>query len=655
MEAFYAALDGGADAVYLGLRKFNARNRAKNFTLSQLQSILTESTKKDIKVYLTLNTLIKNDELSDLLNILYQVSQSTLASIIIQDWGVYYLAKKHFPDISLHASTQMGFHNSTGTEYAALKKIDRVILARELTFEELSVISRKSLVELEVFTHGALCYSISGLCLFSSFLGGMSANRGQCRQPCRRIFESNERKNYFFSLKDQQQLELVPELMKLNITSLKIEGRMKSAEYVNRVAKAYRSVIDNPNNIEKAKQLLHYDLGREKTQYFLGGSVSKSLTENSFTGIEIGEVTEIGESKLSFSTNEDLKSNYRIRIQPQNGMNSKAIKLKSSSEFTSVKSGEIAIISSPNEEFQKEDKVFLIGAPEKKFRAKFKYDGKMLKESLASTKKQNILNKVGSAKQLKITELFFRINSLLWIRKLYLDKFDYLILRLTKEEWQKMNLDIPFMKKNIHKFIVELPKFIPEKDLTFYRTLCQNFSRKGITHFMISHLSQKLLLPRNTTFSANENVYLLNDAAIQMIKEEDAKLYIYAYEYDLANLQAGKDRKGIVPLYFYPELFYSRMPVKLTDNGSSDIVRFKDDDNEYIKTIRDGITVIVPQIPVSLFQYKDDIHKQGFRRFLIDLSYEKPSQNTFNRLQKRYKYSEAEQPGFGFNFKLGLS
>jgi len=388
-EAFYAAVEGGADAVYLGLRHFNARNRAKNFTLKQLQSILTESKRYGTKVYLTLNTLIKNSELPELLDVLYQVSQTSLSSIIIQDWGVYYLVRKFFPDIILHASTQMAFHNSIGAEFAKRKNFERVIMARELTLEEMKIISKKSRIELEIFTHGALCYSFSGLCLFSSFLGGMSANRGQCRQPCRRTFKSEEKEDYFFSLKDNQQIEIVPELMKLGILSLKVEGRMKSAEYVNRVAKAYRMVIDDPSRMEQAKQLLSYDMGREKTSYFLGGNVSNAITENPFIGIYIGEVTKTKGTEFSFTTSEELKQNYRIRVQPQNGMDSKAIKLKTEYGFTEIESGEIVNLNFTQESFMKGDKVFLIGAPTEKFRTKFKLDGKRLNLSLPTKKKQN--------------------------------------------------------------------------------------------------------------------------------------------------------------------------------------------------------------------------------------------------------------------------
>jgi len=654
-EAFYAAIDGGADAIYLGLRNFNARNRAKNFTLKQLQSILTESQKKGIKVYLTLNTLIKNSELPELLDVLYQVSQTTLSSIIIQDWGTYYLAKKFFPNITLHASTQMAFHNSVGAEFAKRKNFERVIMARELTLEELRIIGSKSRIELEVFTHGALCYSFSGLCLFSSFLGGMSANRGQCRQPCRRTFQAEEKEDYFFSLKDSQQIDVVPELMKIGILSLKVEGRMKSAEYVNRVAKAYRMVIDDPNKLKQAKQLLTYDMGREKTSYFLGGNVSDSITENPFIGVHIGEVTETKGTEFSFTTTENLKMNYRIRVQPQSGMDSKAIKLKAEYGFTEVDKGETAKLNFTQESFRTGDKVFLIGAPVNKFRTKFQLDGKKIKQYLPAKKKQNILNRIGSGKQLHFDELFIRINSLRWFRKLYLDKIDQLIINLTKSEWQKLNLQSPFMKKNINKFIIELPKFIPENDISFYKDLCLNLSKQGIKNFMLSNISQKLLLPIGIRSSVNENVYTLNDAAIQFLKEDNAGLHIYPYEFDYENLVGGKNRNGIVPLYFYPELFHSRMPVKLDNPDDDGYAHFKDRDHSFSKTVRDGVTIIVPELPVSLLQYKDDIHKQGFRRFLIDLSHVKPSQNTFNRLQKKYKYSEAEQPGYGFNYKLGLS
>ena len=327
-ESFYAALEGGADAIYLGLRKFNARVRAKNFALNQLQSILKESKKNKIKVYLTLNTLLKNQELPELLDTLFILSQTTISAIIIQDWGVYLLIKKFFPKLKIHASTQMKTHNSIGTEFLLEKGFERVILARELIFSELTEISRKTKIELEIFTHGALCYSFSGMCLFSSFLGGMSANRGQCKQPCRRIYHSSDYANYFFSLKDLQLIEILPKIQKLNIKTLKIEGTMKSAEYVYNVARAYRMALDYPDTIEAAKEILKYDFGREKTSYFLGKNNSRSITENPYLGIFIGEISKCSKNEFSFKSLHPLSVRNRIRILPESGENTRIIKIK---------------------------------------------------------------------------------------------------------------------------------------------------------------------------------------------------------------------------------------------------------------------------------------------------------------------------------------
>ncbi len=650
-EAFYAAAEAGADAVYLGLRNFNARGRAKNFAPNQLQSILKEAKQLNLKVYLTLNTLIKNSELPELLDTLYMISQTSISAVIIQDLGVYYLLSKFFPNITIHASTQMGFHNSVGADFAHKHKFERIILARELTWPELKKISDKSKIELEIFTHGALCYSFSGSCLFSSYLGGMSANRGQCRQPCRRAFETGTRSDFIFSLKDNQLLSKLPEIMKLNVSSIKIEGRMKSAEYVYQVAKAYRLVIDNPNRIEEAEILLNFDMGRQKTSYFMGGSVSAAITNDPSTGISIGNVTKVEKNQITITSNMELTKGNRIRVQPANGTDSKAIKLKNENLVQDNNDKQKFHVSIENPDFSVGDKVFLIGVGEHKFRSKFALEGKKLQLSMPHKKKQNILQKIGTSKALKFQQLFIRVDSPAWLRKIYFDKFDFLILKFNKNDLKSMDLSNAYLRKHLPKIIIELPKFIPEQDIDFYQEICSNFLRAGISHFMLANISQKNLFPNDhrISLSSNENIYCLNDAAIQFLKEEHFKLHIYPFENDYPNLLSCKDRKGIVPLYFYPELFYSRMPIDLESHST-----FSDDTNKYNREIRDGITIVTPQIPVSLLQFKEKLGKHGFRRFLLDLSYQKPSQNTFNRLLKKFHTSQAEQPGSQFNFKLEL-
>ena len=315
VDSFYAALEGGADAVYLGLRNFNARGRASNFSESYLLAAVQEARKRKVKLYVTLNTVIKNTEIDSLLDVLSFLEKARVDAIIVQDWGVYHLARRWFPKLTIHASTQMGNHNSAGVSFSAEKGIARVILARELTMKELEGIAAKAKTELELFIHGALCYSFSGMCFFSSYIGGRGANRGLCAQPCRMVYKDGDQQKYLFSLKDNQQLANLEKLIALGIHSLKVEGRMKPADYVYRVAKAYSLAIDHPEKHQEAEELLSLDFGREKTSYFMGKDVGNSLAESSNTGIPLGFVQQVRQSEVIFETETGLVEGDRIRIR----------------------------------------------------------------------------------------------------------------------------------------------------------------------------------------------------------------------------------------------------------------------------------------------------------------------------------------------------
>ncbi|WP_321297424.1 peptidase U32 family protein [Marinifilum fragile] len=643
-EMFHAAVKGGADAVYLGLRQFNARGRASNFTSSQLLALIKIARKNDIKVYLTLNTVIKNEELPDLLDTLNLIQKTGVDAIIIQDWGVYYLVKKHFPKITIHASTQMAHHNSLGAIYCKHKDFERVVMARELTLPELKEIRKKSDIELEIFMHGALCYSFSGMCLFSSFLGGSGANRGLCAQPCRRFYETGNEKSYVFSLKDNQAVEVLPELMKMGVESIKIEGRLKPAEFVYNVSRAYRKVIDN-NDLKTAKEILAYDMGREKTGYFLAGNVNKAITENTNTGILIGSVEKRNRNTVIFTSSHDIQIGNRIRFKQKNGEPQKAIKVK---EFKELSRGTYQI-EIGNVVADKGDQVYLAGMMQEKFPNKFKEEGKPLKASMHRSEKAKILSSLGKKNIPQKEQIYVRIDSLAWLRKVNLNEVNYLILNLKKSEWEELKWDVPFLQKNAHKLIIELPKFIQEKDLDFYKQICKKAMLSGYQNFMLSHLSQKLLLPNKARISCNENVYLFNDAAIAQLRDEKINLFCHPQENDLENLLKSNDRFGIVPVYFYPQLFYSRMPVKTVNDELID-----DMQGEYHKELRDGMTIVYPKHPVTWMQQKNNLSKEGFRRFLIDLSNEKVSSNTFKRLMKNFQQSKQVQPSTSFNLKKGL-
>ncbi|WP_282126706.1 peptidase U32 family protein [Marinifilum flexuosum] len=643
-EMFHAAVKGGADAVYLGLRQFNARGRASNFTSSQLLALIKIAKKNNIKVYLTLNTVIKNEELPDLLDTLNLIQKTGIDAIIIQDWGVYYLVKKHFPKITVHASTQMAHHNSLGAIYCKSKDFERVVMARELTLPELKEIRKKSDIELEIFMHGALCYSFSGMCLFSSFLGGSGANRGLCAQPCRRFYETGKEKSYVFSLKDNQAVDVLPELMKMGVESIKVEGRLKPAEFVYNVSRAYRKVIDN-NDLKTAKEILAYDMGREKTGYFLAGNVNKAITENTNTGILIGTVEKRSRNSVIFSSSHEIQMGNRIRFKQKNGEPQKAVKVK---EFKELSNGTYQL-EIGNVVAEKGDQVYLAGMMQEKFPNKFREEGKPLKANMHRTEKAKILNSLGKKNIPQKEQIYVRIDSLAWLRKVNLNELNYLILNLKKSEWEELKWDVPFLQKNANKLIIELPKFIQEKDLEFYKQLCKKAMRNGYQNFMLSHLSQKLLLPNKARISCNENVYLFNDAAIAHLRDEKINLFCHPQENDLENLLKSNDRFGIVPVYFYPQLFYSRMPIKTVNDELID-----DMQGEYNKELRDGMTIVYPKHPVTWMQQKSNLYKEGFRRFLIDLSNEKVSSNTFKRLMKNFQQSKQVQPSTSFNLKKGL-
>ncbi|HET98607.1 MAG TPA: U32 family peptidase [Desulfurivibrio alkaliphilus] len=244
LEAFEAAVAAGADAVYIGAPGANARALARDFTPAELAAMLEYAHGRKVKVYAAMNSLLKENELAGAAATVELLAALKIDALIIQDLGLYALCRRFFPQIRLHASTLLGAHNSLAAEQFAGMGFARVVLARELSLPEIAAIHRQAGVELEVFVHGAMCFSYSGLCLFSSYLGGKSGLRGRCVQPCRRLYRWADKSGYLFSMNDLDALELLPALARAGVGSVKIEGRMKSAQYVDRVVRAYRLVLD---------------------------------------------------------------------------------------------------------------------------------------------------------------------------------------------------------------------------------------------------------------------------------------------------------------------------------------------------------------------------------------------------------------------------
>ena len=253
LEILKGVIESGADAVYVGGSMFGARAYANNFTEEELLEAIDFAHLRGVKVYLTVNTLIKNSEFSKLYDYLLPYYKRGLDAVIVQDIGVVKAIHEYFPSMEIHTSTQMTVTGTDGVRFLSQFGVTRVVMAREVSLAEMKRIHEETGMELEAFVHGALCYSYSGQCLFSSILGGRSGNRGRCAQPCRLPYTVEGKKDeYILSLKDMCGIKAIDKLRDAGVYSLKIEGRMKQLEYACGVVKYYRSYIDSMKPVSDA-------------------------------------------------------------------------------------------------------------------------------------------------------------------------------------------------------------------------------------------------------------------------------------------------------------------------------------------------------------------------------------------------------------------
>ena len=331
-DCLKAAVQNGADAVYFGANSFSARAFASNFDDNTLEQAINYAKVRGVKTNLTLNTLIKNDEMYNAIALAKKAYEFGIDAIIVQDLGLAKYLIKNFPGLPVHASTQMSVHNLDGV--IALQKMgfSRVVLSRELSLKEIEYICKNSDVEIEVFVHGALCISYSGQCLFSSMVGGRSGNRGKCAQPCRLPYDLLENdkiidKGYLLSPRDLCGLEFLPQLIKSGVNCLKIEGRMKTPEYVATVTRIYRKYIDlaeknisfEIDEIDKQDLLQVFNRGGFSNGHLDSNSNQKLIypQKSNNMGIFLGTISNFNSNQghISFTTESKLHVGDKICVE----------------------------------------------------------------------------------------------------------------------------------------------------------------------------------------------------------------------------------------------------------------------------------------------------------------------------------------------------
>lgn len=308
MDHLKVAINSGASSVYLSGKDYGARKYAENFTLDEINEAVDIAHIHNVKVYVTVNTLIKEDELEDVINYLSKLYAIGVDAILVQDLGLIELINTHIPKLKIHASTQMTLENQVKLDYIEKKGIKRVVLPREMTKEEIS--SLKTNMELEIFAHGALCYSYSGQCLMSSFKGGRSGNRGTCAQPCRQKYKIKgiKKEDYYLSPCDLSLFNQLKEISELNISCIKIEGRMRNKEYLAIVISNYRKAL---NKLKSNKQTTSEEINLVFNRGFCEGLFNKKpkrSIKSGHIGLKIGKVIKNSKNEIAIKINDFINT-----------------------------------------------------------------------------------------------------------------------------------------------------------------------------------------------------------------------------------------------------------------------------------------------------------------------------------------------------------
>jgi U32 family peptidase len=654
VESFRAAIDAGANAVYLGLTDFNARLRARNFTMKTLSYAVPFAHDRNVKVYVTFNTLVKQSELESAVHFLYQLEQVGADAIIVQDMGIADIARRSFPRLRLHASTQMSVHNSAGLEACRRIGMRRAVAARELTLSEINRLCAAGSVEIEVFAHGALCYSLSGMCLASSFFGGSSGNRGRCTQVCRRAFDVTDgaEAGYFFSPNDLWTIDMLPQLAAAGVTSLKIEGRMKGAEYVRAVVAAYRMALDEPQKTGAAKELLRHDMGRRKTRLFLDGVLQEGIIDAknpAGTGIYIGKADKAQGREIVMAAREPLHEGDIVRIQPQNGDEG----IMAGVTQTSTQGGALHLVLDKEIACLAGDAVYCVGRGGRELKTEMKLSARPVRYLERYGDVYKILRRYlpkGPKDKNRDRRLFVKIDSYAWLPLLARPEIGGVICAFDASDMHRLAQDMQARTVLGRAAYIEPPPFIAEEDLGEWRRLVATLCSNDAFGLMCQNLSHVALEQGVKRMRGDYLLWCMNRASQAAYAALGLSHVAYSLEDDSMNIRDIASQQGMAYLFTHVPLFVSRIKPALaagspiTDRlGRTTIAREKN-----------GLYYLLAEETVSLFNKREKFEELGVQTFCVDLSFIEPDGKVLDEILDCYAQEKKYPGSCMFNFKGGL-
>ena len=666
-EALDAAIGEGADAVYLGLKNFNARLRSANFAFSQFEAATESLHKLGKKIYVTVNTVFEQREADRMYQLLQYLEKVGPDGIIVQDLGVIKLASEHFSGLHLHASTQMNIGSANGANFLSRYNFKRVVLSRELSLAEIKSVRASTNVELETFVHGALCVSASGLCLFSSYLGGRSANRGACTQACRRLFKADDNDDgYFFSPDDLQLVDQVPDLVEAGVTSLKIEGRMKSSEYVGTVVAAYRYMLDNwrfdrERATVKARSILQGDFARRKTTFWFDGTVQPDYikpAQAGGTGIALGKVKVVrvfdDKRYMVLKTYEGIAEGDSIRIHRHDDSG------RTTARVREVRNRNDGMYLQIDGDYNQDDDIYLVQT--KSLSRRYK---PVLPSSLVKYHKFPSYDAAPKAEFPAIPRerlsvlpdgLYAMASRVQDMHASLTERPDRMIIRFSRKNAELMRRhekELPYKKNEL---IFWLEPFLPEGDVAWLQEELDYWTEQGQKYFVVNNLGHLTMLKGNkNVIIAGPWLYAFNSFAAAFVLGNGADFLIPPLE---ISKQAFQRMTEVVPLkcliptvFAYPQLFTIRGNL-----GERYKFRFFNDrDKDDYELVNDpDYSVVIPTKPFSLVDRLPLFKRDGLGKFVLDFSFVDIKKQIYRRIMNAAR-NGALLPDTGrFNWKEGF-